>query len=628
MDSLFYLTISIPFNYHMKHFYSLVFALVTLLFPFASSAQEITIKVDVPNADAVTITLANQPVPVVTGINEYAAKAYDQLLIEPTEGYLLTKVIEFGGWETRVTGSYSTYLSESYNGGTLKLFTYLEEEYYDSTFELYLDNPDRIAVRFSGTYRLVSNVETGWNTVKYSSMDEIAVDVTAAYYGDALYQVLKDGESVPFSYGTASITLSQDLKIEVFANFPEIKVPVHFTIVNPGTEGYISKMTLDGETISPEVYLADDFEVQLGSKIVLTANSNDYKLNSFTVNGQTEYFYYTYNTVVTGETNFVLDAKAYTQSTKIINITNADLVTLYRGQSYNNDTLFVHEGVNEYPYSTGSPVIAVVAKTGAYIATLTDGDKDLLEDYNTYNTSFSLEDEGELTIVAEKLTLDKKVVVYIDDLSKANTYFSFYNYNREQFAVNSGYNIIEYYDGYVPFAMAWYGAPFNNLYLNGEKQEGMYGSDTNYQLDPTDGDVYKVFFTCDPEPLALTFECDAETAVTATTDILTPVADLNSTMNVLPSTLVKISAEPGKKVAVTVGNAPAEDVEELEFVVEADVTVKISDISTTAVENVAVSEFENTDVYNLQGIRVADKADFDALPAGIYIVNGTKIVKE
>lgn len=228
----------------MKHFYSLVFALVTLLFPFASSAQEITIKVDVPNADAVTITLANQPVPVVTGINEYAAKAYDQLLIEPTEGYLLTKVIEFGGWETRVTGSYSTYLSESYNGGTLKLFTYLEEEYYDSTFELYLDNPDRIAVRFSGTYRLVSNVETGWNTVKYSSMDEIAVDVTAAYYGDALYQVLKDGESVPFSYGTASITLSQDLKIEVFANFPEIKVPVHFTIVNPGTEGYIDRKSV------------------------------------------------------------------------------------------------------------------------------------------------------------------------------------------------------------------------------------------------------------------------------------------------------------------------------------------------------------------------------------------------
>ena len=64
------------------------------------------------------------------------------------------------------------------------------------------------------------------------------------------------------------------------------------------------------------------------------------------------------------------------------------------------------------------------------------------------------------------------------------------------------------------------------------------------------------------------------------------------------------------------------------FETEGDTTVKVSN-GTTGIESVISGENTTADVYNLQGIRVARQANADevnALPAGIYVVNGQKVI--
>lgn len=49
----------------------------------------------------------------------------------------------------------------------------------------------------------------------------------------------------------------------------------------------------------------------------------------------------------------------------------------------------------------------------------------------------------------------------------------------------------------------------------------------------------------------------------------------------------------------------------------------------SAIEEVTTDSNDDHDIYNLQGIcirRNATQADIDALPAGIYIVNGRKVI--
>ena len=50
---------------------------------------------------------------------------------------------------------------------------------------------------------------------------------------------------------------------------------------------------------------------------------------------------------------------------------------------------------------------------------------------------------------------------------------------------------------------------------------------------------------------------------------------------------------------------------------------------TTGIDDITIDTDNRNDVYNLQGIcirRNATQADIDALPAGIYIVNGRKLI--
>jgi hypothetical protein len=67
------------------------------------------------------------------------------------------------------------------------------------------------------------------------------------------------------------------------------------------------------------------------------------------------------------------------------------------------------------------------------------------------------------------------------------------------------------------------------------------------------------------------------------------------------------------------------------FEVTEDTTVKIASKATDAVSAIAINNNVNNNVYNLQGVAVLRNASAEqiaTLPAGLYIINGKKVVKK
>ena len=56
-------------------------------------------------------------------------------------------------------------------------------------------------------------------------------------------------------------------------------------------------------------------------------------------------------------------------------------------------------------------------------------------------------------------------------------------------------------------------------------------------------------------------------------------------------------------------------------------TVTLAPNGTTAINEVTQQRAAVYNVFNLNGVRVGTTADFNRLPAGVYVVNGKKVVK-
>ena len=109
-------------------------------------------------------------------------------------------------------------------------------------------------------------------------------------------------------------------------------------------------------------------------------------------------------------------------------------------------------------------------------------------------------------------------------------------------------------------------------------------------------------------------------------DIIVGVEDWANGFSALQGTQVDITAED---ISVTVNGTAVTPVDgTFTFTVSDDTEVSIA--KPTAISDIHAGETTAVrDVYNMQGVKVADNADNAAisnLPAGIYIINGKKIV--
>lgn len=112
----------------------------------------------------------------------------------------------------------------------------------------------------------------------------------------------------------------------------------------------------------------------------------------------------------------------------------------------------------------------------------------------------------------------------------------------------------------------------------------------------------------------------SEVAVGYTEWTITPVAVANSTLDTTEEYYLTISVG-GEALT-------ADESGVYKFSTTAATSVDFN-AQSSGIRNISIdNSFNNTDVYNLQGIRVATDGDVNNLPAGIYIVGGRKVVKQ
>lgn len=196
-------------------------------------------------------------------------------------------------------------------------------------------------------------------------------------------------------------------------------------------------------------------------------------------------------------------------------------------------------------------------------------------------------------------------------------------------ALQTGYSLIPFYDGYTSFGLGWYtnNNVVGKVYLNGTEQEAMWGQYTFSPLN--DGDVVKVFLSNEPEECHVSFTVDEGLDATVVRDIISNVGNWREGFTTFAGTQVNIAPVQGVGLAVKVNGVEVpedNDAGSHQFVVvEPRTEVAISKAGTDGIATVGA---ENADapVYNLQGVKVGSSKDLNRLPAGIYIVNGRKLI--
>lgn len=427
-------------------------------------------------------------------------------------------------------------------------------------------------------------------------------------------------------------------------------MPVKFSYATEEAKGFITGVKVGDEDVTN--YNDADFTVKLGSKVTITGNTNDYNLKSLTVNGQPVSFYGQYQFTVHEETEIAVDASKYAMLSATLNIDNPDNVTVYRGYTYQNDIITgLAAGSNTIEVSEKSSVISITANSGCYITSVTtvvgEGDdavtETISEDYNkTY--SINVTEGMVITVASGAITRDKTAVIYIDDITKASDYKSFSLADRSTVEIASGYNVFDFYDAlvndgeYATAEISFYGPDLTvAAYKNDETFEPKYPGTTSFSLgDLADGDIVKFFLAGTPAKYNVTFEVNGEGTgedITVTRDIIKAVENWKDGFSTLQGTKVSIKAAEDSKVTVAVGEQTltADENGEFTFTVNADTSVKLTYPVETGISGILSGNAAGkADIYSLQGIMVkkgATAADADKLPAGVYIINGKKVVK-
>lgn len=425
-----------------------------------------------------------------------------------------------------------------------------------------------------------------------------------------------------------SVTVRDGSVVKVTPDFPDKDVPVSFSYTNPGTEGVVSAVRVNGQNVSG--WNESGFSVKLGSTLEIQANTSDFENVSATVNGQSIYAQY-YSTTVTEETplNFVYTATKAAPMFVTVEAVCPEGIRIEKG--YTGETYTLTGELTVLEVSKSQPALIVKAVDGYRIVAIEDANG------NTYssNSSIYATDGMQLTIVAEEFVRGNNLTVYVGaggwqyrslTLSE-NNYDLRKPYSDSQLPI--GYSVIPFADSDLPITLSGYPALY--AYLNGERVEApQYGNPSIGSA--SDGDVLKLFCS-EPDTHTITYTiavtCDVEVRhdrtqvienpsthnVVGTTEVhIVPVAPLTraakSTMIVKVNDEVLTPDSEGKYVATINGDA----------------AINVDPDWVSGIETVEAEVSADTPVYNLQGIAVGKVAGAAALPSGVYIVGGKKVI--
>lgn len=616
----------------MKKFYLFLIMLLSVIAPQAADAFSITLNVD--DASRINVFL-NGYQDLVNGDNVFEVKDGDYLSINTKQNDIAIKSVFNGDKELKLE-SFSTFrvkLSESeHTGAKFVVKTATLDEMRTASCKVTVDDASKVTLFLPGTYSTLL-LKDGENDVKFIPGTESVFTVKPASYETPLYKVTHNSVAAEADWGSYTLkNVANGDVIDIQANYPDIDCAVKFNVNTEG-KGFIKSVTVNGNEVTN--YLDDNFTVKCGSHISITRNSEDYKLESFKVNGEdkTDDFYEeSYDFFVTDAATFDITAKKYATFKATVDIDDVSHATVYKGYSYYDDAFDMKNGKNEIEVSEKQPLISLVAKDGYYFTSVTDGTTEYT-DQSTSEINVDVTDGMVLKVVTAAIVRDKKALVYVDDKS-ATSSLVFSRGDNKRIEISTGYNELEFYKGDNPFSVNVY-ASTKKVYKNDVAVDPTYSYGSYYNFNLADGDVVKMFFTKTPATVKadITANGGAEN-LSIVKDRIQPVADFSAGISCLEDTELAFAAKEGYSIkALTVDGtaATAEADGTYKVVVKADANIVVDLQTASGISSVTNADASRTaNVYNANGVLVLKNATPEQtakLAKGLYIINGKKVVR-
>ena len=613
----------------MKKNYFVLIILFVIIASLKANAFNITVNVD--DASRVSLYLGSSKQTLTDGDNVLDVKTGDRLYFSANTGYVLKSVMNGTTAETisSLTSCMIGLDEATHTDAKWIVTTCPLDDVRTASCKVTVDDASKVTLGFSGTYTTYA-LKDGENDVKFVPEVESTFAISAKDNSVSLYSVKKNSEPVSPQYGTYRIDVVNGDKIEIQANYPDEDYSVKFNL-SEKAEGFITKVQVNG--VEVKNFMDDNFTVKAGSQVSITGNTNDYALESFKVNDSDVDFYGSYSFMVTGPTNVDIVAHKYGNLSAVLDIDDASHVTVYKGYSYYGNSVEVTTGKNTIEVPESTPVIAIKANDGYTLVSVSDGTTDFVERDGNSEVNVKVTDAMNVTVKTAELVRDKNAVVYVEDAS-VPSYMRFMRKDYTTINLATGYNLIPFYDGDLPFSSSFYGTSTLNVYKNDELVEPQYTGATSYTLNVEDNDVVKFFFTKTPALVNATVTVDGDAnELTAVKDQIKEVADFTNPIPCLEDTELSFSVSDKSSVKSFTMNGTAVTPQEdgtYKVIITADSDIKVELGVASGIKSVTGSENKANNVYTTDAVLViknATRSQIDGLAKGIYIINGKKIIR-
>lgn len=593
--------------------------------------QAFNVTVNVDDASRLTLYLGSSAQSLSNGDNVLDVKTGDRLYFSANTGFVL-KQVNNGTSDEYISSLTSCIvnLDESkHDGAKWVVTTATLDEVRTAVCKVTVDDASKVTLGTSGTYSKLK-LENGVNNVKFVPGIESPLVVSAKDSNTSLYSVTKNGTSVSASYGSYRIDVVDGDEINIEANYPNIDYAVKFNL-SEKADGFITEVLVNNVPVTN--YLDDNFTVKAGSKVTIKGNTNDYKLESFKVNGSDIDFYGSYEFMVTAASTVNIVAHKYGNMTAHVNIDDASHVTVYKGYSYYGNKADVKTGLNDVEIPESAPILCIAANDGFRLVSVTDGTTEYTDRDGFSEVNVKAVDGMNLTVTTAALVRDKKAVVYVED-ADAPSMMRFMRKDYTQQKLATGYNTVEFYDGDNPFETSVYGTTSLNVYKNDELVTPSYAGAKSYSLTLADNDVVKLFFTKTPAKVEATINVDGDAEkLNVTKDRIVSVTNFASALSCLEGTEVAFSTADGYAIKAIDMNGTAVTAEtdgSYKVVVNSNSTINVKVAVASGIGSVTTSAQKGADVYTIAGVLVlknATPSQINALAKGLYIINGKTVVR-
>lgn len=593
--------------------------------------QAFDVTVNVDDASKLTLYLGSSAQSLSNGDNVLDVKTGDRLYFSANTGFVL-KQVKNGTSDEYISSLTSCIvnLDESkHDGAKWVVTTATLDEVRTAVCKVTVDDASKVTLGTSGTYSKL-NLENGVNNVKFVPGIESPLVVSAKDSNTSLYSVTKNGTSVSASYGSYRIDVVDGDEINIEANYPNIDYAVKFNL-SEKADGFITEVLVNNVAVTN--YLDDNFSVKAGSKVTIKGNTNDYKLESFKVNGSDIDFYGSYEFMVTAASTVNIVAHKYGNMTAHVNIDDASHVTVYKGYSYYGNKADVKTGLNDVEIPESAPILCIAANDGFRLVSVTDGTTEYTDRDGFSEVNVKAVDGMNLTVTTAALVRDKKAVVYVED-ADAPSMMRFMRKDYTQQKLATGYNTVEFYDGDNPFETSVYGTTSLNVYKNDELVTPSYAGAKSYSLTLADNDVVKLFFTKTPAQVEATINVDGDAEkLNVTKDRIVSVTNFAGALSCLEGTEVAFSTADGYAIKAIDMNGTAVTAEtdgSYKVVVNSNSTINVKVAVASGIGSVTTSAQKGADVYTIAGVLVlknATPSQINALAKGLYIINGKTVVR-